>query len=197
MNVLETYLAKIAGEYDGDLPGADSRLTELLAKIAENSGGGGGSAESDTGWVTIEGMTDYSDGAVEPVLKGRRIGDHVFYDLTLTVKKTFTIPSGDDYTMHFEMSGDARTEQFPTFIDPYNRKPNAQSSAICEFAVGGQYLQTSSGDRLMKPCTLGISYFHYNNEFYSTLIPTVGYVARIKWDFFVKPGGVDNQFQEV
>lgn len=61
MNVLETYLAKIAGEYDGDLPGADSRLTELLAKIAENSGGGGGSAETDTGWVTIEGMTDYSD----------------------------------------------------------------------------------------------------------------------------------------
>lgn len=55
MNVLETYLAKIAGEYDGDLPGADSRLTELLAKIAENSGGGGGSAETDTGWVTLKG----------------------------------------------------------------------------------------------------------------------------------------------
>jgi hypothetical protein len=33
MNVLETYLAKTAGEYDGDLPGADSRLAELLEKI--------------------------------------------------------------------------------------------------------------------------------------------------------------------
>ena len=182
MNVLETYLAKIAGEYDGDLPGADSRLTELLAKIAENSGGGGGSAESDTGWVDIPFSNAVGDSNATMVLRGRRVGNHVYYYFRIEIIKAISSLMNRIKVLYIYES--KMPKNFPYMIDAHNTQLDPRAR-INELIPGMESILGNAGND--KTATLAVSYESTTHTFYVTMTNEASRYAEFKWDFFINP----------
>ena len=155
MNVLETYLAKIAGEYDGDLPGADSRLTELLAKIAENSNSDN---LEDTGWLPFDDNHIYANNMnyhyFAPSCGFRIVGNYIEIYFWITITKDIPSSSSNPHSL---LVGNV-VQEFASEKDVYFHayKNKSQSVSVSEslpeyFGVISSYKKPNPGIYIVIP----------------------------------------------